>query len=92
MSHAVIIDAVRTPIARAHAEKGFFRDVRADDMSADIISALLTRNKIAPDKVEDIHWGCVKQQNEQGFNIARPMSIADATVWLRQQVTLASLL
>ena len=28
----------------------------------------------------------------QGFYIARPMLVADATVWLRQQVTLASLL
>lgn len=71
MSQAVIVDAVRTPIARAHAEKGFFRDVRADDLSADLISALLTRNNISPELVEDIHWGCVKQQNEQGFNIAR---------------------
>jgi EAL domain-containing protein (putative c-di-GMP-specific phosphodiesterase class I) len=28
----------------------------------------------------------------QGFYIARPMAVTDATVWLRQQVTLASLL
>ena len=29
MRQAVIIDAVRTPIGRAHPEKGMFRDVRA---------------------------------------------------------------
>ena len=34
MRQAVVIEAVRTPIARAHAEKGFYRDVRADDLSA----------------------------------------------------------
>lgn len=71
MTRAVIIDAVRTPIARAHPEKGFFRDVRADDLSADLIAALLARNNLDPAKVEDIHWGCVKQQNEQGFNVGR---------------------
>jgi len=43
MRSAVIIDAVRTPIARAHAEKGMYRDVRADDLSADVMKALLER-------------------------------------------------
>ena len=40
MRHAVVIDAVRTPIGRAHAEKGYYRDVRADDLSADLMNAL----------------------------------------------------
>jgi acetyl-CoA acyltransferase len=71
MRHAVVIDAARTPIARAHPEKGFFRDVRADDLSADLMKALLERNKLDPALVEDVHWGCVKQQNEQGFNVGR---------------------
>ena len=39
--------------------------------------------------IELARMGCPMAQ---GFYIARPMSIADATVWLRQQVTLASLL
>src|SRR3712207_7307097 len=43
MRHAVIIDAVRTPIARAHPDKGAYRDVRADDLSADLMNALLER-------------------------------------------------
>src|SRR5215212_9541584 len=71
MRHAVIIDAVRTPIGRAHPDKGIFRDVRADDLSADLMSALLKRVEIPPALVEDIHWGCVKQQAEQGYNIGR---------------------
>jgi acetyl-CoA acyltransferase len=75
MSQAVIVDAVRTPIARAHPEKGFFRNVRADDLSADLISALLVHSGLSASKIEDIHWGCVKQQNEQGFNIARMASL-----------------
>src|SRR5205814_6911037 len=71
MRHAVIIDAIRTPIGRAHPEKGIYRDVRADDLSADLMKALVRRTDIPGSEIEDIHWGCVKQQGEQGFDIAR---------------------
>jgi acetyl-CoA acyltransferase len=71
MRQAVIIEAVRSPIARAHAEKGYYRDVRADDLSADIMRALLDRVPFPANQIEDIHWGCVKQEREQGFNVAR---------------------
>ncbi|HMC88233.1 MAG TPA: acetyl-CoA C-acyltransferase FadA [Gemmataceae bacterium] len=88
MRQAVIIDAVRTPIGRAHAEKGIFRDVRADDLSADLMRALLERTGVPPSAIEDIQWGCVKQQGEQGYDIARmasliaglPIEIAGVTV------------
>jgi acetyl-CoA acyltransferase len=75
MRHAVIVEAVRTPIGRAHPEKGMFRDVRADDLSADLINALLARVGLPASAVEDIHWGCVKQQAEQGYNIGRMASL-----------------
>src|SRR5919197_3787601 len=75
MRHAVVIDAVRTPIGRAHPEKGMYRDVRADDLSADLIRALLDRVGLPATAVEDIHWGCVKQQGEQGYNIGRMASL-----------------
>jgi len=71
MRHAVVIDAVRTPIGRAHAERGYYRDVRADDLSGDLMKALLERVKIPAAMVEDIHWGCVKQEREQGYDVAR---------------------
>jgi len=71
MRYAVVIEAVRTPVARAHPEKGWFRDVRADDLSADLMKALLERVNVPASAIEDVVWGCVKQQNEQGFNIAR---------------------
>src|SRR3989440_9187847 len=71
MRRAVIIDAVRTPVGRAHPEKGMYRDVRADDLSADLMKALLERVGLPPSEVEDIHWGCVKQSGEQGYDIAR---------------------
>src|SRR6266446_1025852 len=71
MRHAVVIDAVRTPVGRAHAEKGIFRDVRADDLSGNLMKALLERAKIPGSMIEDIHWGCVKQEREQGYDVAR---------------------
>jgi acetyl-CoA acyltransferase len=71
MRHAVVIEAVRTPVGRAHPEKGIFRDVRADDLSADLMRALLDRVGLPAEKVEDIQWGCVKQQGEQGYDVAR---------------------
>ena len=71
MRQAVIVDAVRTPIGRAHAEKGLYRDVRADDLSAHVIKALIERTHIDPAEIEDVAWGNVKQQGEQGFCIAR---------------------
>jgi acetyl-CoA acyltransferase len=88
MRQAVVIDAVRTPIGRAHPEKGMFRDVRADDLSADLMRALLDRVGIPASEIEDIHWGCVKQQSEQGYDVAKmaaliaqlPVEIGGATV------------
>ncbi len=71
MRQAVVIDAVRTPIGRAHPEKGIYRDVRADDLSADLMRALLDRVGVPASAVEDIQWGCVKQQGEQGYDVAR---------------------
>src|SRR3984957_1899052 len=71
MRYAVVIEAVRTPVGRAHPEKGIFRDVRADDLSADLMQALVKRVGIPAAAIEDIQWGCVKQQGEQGYDIAR---------------------
>src|SRR5439155_18830102 len=88
MRHAVIVDAARTPIARAHPEKGIYRDVRADDLSADLMNALLERVGLPASEVEDVLWGCVKQEREQGCDIARvaaliaglPIEVAGVTV------------
>jgi acetyl-CoA acyltransferase len=71
MRHAVVVEALRTPVGRAHSEKGMYRDVRADDLSADLMRALLDKTGVPAGEIEDVHWGCVKQQGEQGFNIGR---------------------
>src|SRR5580704_665566 len=76
MKNAVVIDAVRTPVGRASAEQGYFRDVRAEDLSAHVIRALVERTGIDPARIEDVRWGCVQQQGEQGFDIARIAAMA----------------
>lgn len=71
---AVIIDAVRTPMGRS--KNGCFRNVRADQLSAALIDALLVRNpNVDPAMVEDVIWGCVNQTLEQGFNVARSAAL-----------------
>ncbi|HCL72911.1 MAG TPA: acetyl-CoA C-acyltransferase FadA [Gammaproteobacteria bacterium] len=67
---AVIVDGIRTPMARSKA--GAFRNVRAEELSAALINALFTRNPdLDPSEVEDVIWGCVNQTLEQGWNVAR---------------------
>ena len=70
MENVVIVDAVRTPMGRSKG--GAFRHVRAEDLSAHLMRALLVRNPALNAKnIDDIYWGCVQQTLEQGFNIAR---------------------
>lgn len=70
MKNAVIIDAVRTPMARSKA--GNFRNVRAEELSAHLMREILKRNpKLNPGEIEDIIWGCVQQTLEQCYNIGR---------------------
>ena len=76
MKHAVVIDAVRTPIGRASAESGYFRDVRSEDLSVHVLRALVERTGIDSRQVEDVRWGCVQQQGEQGYDIARIAALA----------------
>src|SRR5215204_3026389 len=70
MPEAVIVDAVRTPIGRA--AKGSLKDVRADDLAAVPLKALVDRN---PDvdfaQTNDLMMGCGFQMGEQGYNVGR---------------------
>jgi acetyl-CoA acyltransferase len=75
MRHAVVIDALRTPIGKASSDKGIYRDVRAEELSAHVIDALVKRTGIDPHLVDDVRWGCVQQQGEQGFDVARTIAL-----------------
>ena len=71
---AVIVDAVRTPMGRS--KDGAFRHVRAEQLSAEVMQAILSRNpNLQPAQIDDVIWGCVNQTLEQGFNIARNAAI-----------------
>src|SRR3954447_18900287 len=70
MPEAVIVDAVRTPIGRA--VKGSLKDVRADDLAAVPLKALVERNPgVDFGQTDDIMMGCGFQAGEQGANVAR---------------------
>jgi len=67
---AVIVDYARTAMGRS--KNGVYRNVRADDMSAELLKKFLQRNdKLDPKEIDDLIWGCVMQRDEQGFNVAR---------------------
>lgn len=70
----VIIDAIRSPMGKT--KNGVFRNVRAENLSAGLVKALFKRNpNVDPKDVEDLIWGCVNQTLEQGFNMARAVSL-----------------
>jgi len=70
MRDVVIVDNVRTGLAKAH--RGTFNLTRPDDMAAHCIDALLERNpKLAPEEVEDCVLGAGLQVGEQDGNVAR---------------------
>ncbi|MDE2148905.1 MAG: acetyl-CoA C-acyltransferase FadA [Gammaproteobacteria bacterium] len=74
MTEVVIIDAVRSPMGRSKG--GVLRNVRAENLSAELVKALLKRNPaVKPGEIEDVIWGCVQQTLEQGFNIARQIAL-----------------
>ena len=88
MKTPVIVDAVRTPIGRAHPERGYFRNVRGDSLAVACVEAILQRTNLPPAEIEDVLFGCTQQTLEQGMNISRgialmagaPISSAAATI------------
>ena len=74
MRNAVIVDSVRTGLAKSF--RGGFNNTRADNMTAHIVNALLERNpKVEPSMVEDIILGCGNPEGAQGHNIARNVAV-----------------
>lgn len=71
---AVIIDAVRSPFARAR--KGGLTEVRPDDLSAAVVEGLLSRvDGSRSVDFEDLIWGCAEPHDEHGQNIARRIAV-----------------
>ena len=68
MSHAIIVDAVRTPIGRF---QGGLAKVRADDLGAHVIRSLTERTDLDPEVVDEVFFGCANQAGEDNRNVAR---------------------
>src|SRR5690349_10782283 len=69
MSDAFICDVIRTPFGRYG---GALSTVRADDLAAIPIKALLERNSsLDPRAIDDVIFGCANQAGEDNRNVAR---------------------
>ncbi|MEL7592078.1 MAG: acetyl-CoA C-acyltransferase, partial [Anaerolineaceae bacterium] len=68
MTNVVIVDALRTPIG---ALGGALARVRTDDMAALVIKALVERNTLDPQIIEQVYMGCANQAGEDNRNVAR---------------------
>ncbi len=86
MSAAFICDAVRTPIGRYG---GVLASVRADDLAAVPLAALMQRNPgVDWSKVDDLIFGCANQAGEDNRNVGRmavllsglPVSVPGTTI------------
>ncbi len=74
MPEAVIVAASRTPIGRA--VKGSLAGVRPDDLAARIVRDVLAKvPALDPAEIEDVVVGCAQPAGEQGYNLARIVSI-----------------
>jgi acetyl-CoA C-acetyltransferase len=73
MPEAVIVATARSPIGRAN--KGSLTSLRPDDMSAQILKALMDKApQVQASDVNDVMWGIGQPAGEGGFNIARVIS------------------
>ncbi len=71
MKECVIVDGLRTANVRAHAEKGWFRSIRPDDMLIQVYKGLFARNPLVkPGDVEAVFCGTANQVGMQN-DIAR---------------------
>jgi 3-oxoadipyl-CoA thiolase len=85
MPRAVILSAVRTPVARYG---GGFAGTRPDDLAAAAIAAAVERSGVPAGDIEDVWFGCANQAGEDNRNVARfaallaglPESVGGVTV------------
>jgi acetyl-CoA C-acetyltransferase len=74
MRNAVIVATARSPIGRAG--KGSLREVRPDDLAADMVAAALAKvPQLDPASIDDLHLGCAEPHGEHGRNMARRVAV-----------------
>ena len=75
MRRAALIDVMRTPFGKGK-EGGALSSVHPVDLYAKVIKALVERQDIDPNLIEDVITGCVLQVGEQAGNIGRQAALA----------------
>ena len=86
MKSAVIAGYLRSPFAPAN--KSPLAQVRPDEMTANVVRALVERTRVKVDDIEDLLLGCAFPEGEQGLNLAKlvammaglPQSVGGATI------------
>jgi acetyl-CoA acyltransferase len=73
MRNAVIVDAVRTPVGRRN---GVFKDIHPVDLASIPLRALVERNNLDPELIDDVIMGNVSQTGEQAYNVGRNAVLA----------------
>lgn len=69
----VIAGYVRSPFTVAR--KGALAELRPDDLSAQVIKALIAKTRVPLEEIEDVVWGCAYPEGEQGLNLGRIVSM-----------------
>jgi len=85
MQEVVIVEALRTPVAK---HGGALSAVRADDLAVIPLKAIIERTGIDPSLIEEVYFGCANQAGEDNRNVARmalllagfPQSVAAVTL------------
>ncbi|AWH92479.1 acetyl-CoA C-acetyltransferase [Dietzia lutea] len=74
MPEAVIVSYARSPIGRAN--KGSLVGIRSDDLATQMVKAALDKvPSLDPTQIDDLMLGCGLPGGEQGFNMARVVSV-----------------
>ncbi|HEX8689048.1 MAG TPA: thiolase family protein [Solirubrobacterales bacterium] len=85
MAEAYLVDAIRTPMG---AYRGALSSVRADDLAAHVVAAVVERTGVDPERIADVYFGAANQAGEDNRDVARmaallaglPASVPGATV------------
>ncbi|OIH85227.1 acetyl-CoA acetyltransferase [Arthrobacter sp. UCD-GKA] len=68
---ALIVEALRTPMGKSNADRGWYRDTHPNEMLGSVYTALLERTGLPASAVEDLIIGCTAPFGEQSRNIGR---------------------
>ena len=71
----MVVACCRTAVGRSHPGRGLFRHVRADELAAAVVRAVVDRSGVDPATIEDVLLGATQQRGELGGNVARTVAL-----------------